>query len=150
MSHFAVYPAVLVQEGIDADSAGVAITTDPFDPADRGAVYVNAKRGLGMKVVEGRRVAEQAIYHPRLRTIQVLTRSDEDTMLAFDEHGGVKEVTIDQQRRVLTDPMVRRLAGAAVQIKRVFGGREQDIEWVFRRGRLYIVQSRPYIAGAGQ
>ena len=150
MSHFAVYPAVLVQKGIDADSAGVAITTDPFDPADRGAVYVNAKRGLGMKVVEGRRVAEQAIYHPPSRTIQVLTRSDEDTMLAFDENGGVKEVTIEQQRRVLTDPMVRRLAGAAVQIKRVFGGREQDIEWVFSRGRLYIVQSRPYIAGAGQ
>ena len=147
MSHFAVYPAVLIQEGIDADSAGVAITTDPFDPADRGAVYVNAKRGLGMKVVEGRRVAEQVIYHPRSRTIQVLTRSDEDTMLAFDEHGGVKEVTIDQQRRVLTDPMVRRLAVASIQIKRVFGGRDQDIEWVYRRGQLYIVQSRPYIEG---
>jgi hypothetical protein len=150
MNHFGVYPAVLIQVGIDADSAGVAITTDPFDPADRGAVYVNAKRGLGTRVVEGRRVAEQVIYHPSSRTIQVLTRSDEDTMLAFDEHGGVKEVTIDQQRRVLTDSMVRRLAGAAVQIKRIFGGREQDIEWVYRRGQLYIVQSRPYIAGAGQ
>jgi phosphoenolpyruvate synthase/pyruvate phosphate dikinase len=68
-------------------------------------------------------------------------------MLAFDEHGGVKEVTIDQQRRVLTDPMVRRLAGASIQIKRVFGGRDQDIEWVYRRGQLYIVQSRPYIEG---
>lgn len=155
MSHFAVYPAVLVQVGIDADSAGVAITTDPFDRADRGAVYVNAKRGLGIKVVEGRRVAEQVIYHGPLRgplrgpsrAIQVLTRSDEDTMLAFDEHGGVKEVTIDQQRRVLTDAMVRRLAGASIQIKRVFGGRDQDIEWVFRGGRLYIVQSRPYIEG---
>lgn len=150
MSHFAVFPAVLIQEGIDADSAGVAITTDPFDPADRGAVYVNAKRGLGMKVVEGRRVAEQVIYHPPSRALQVLTRSDEDTMLAFDEHGGVKEVTIDQQRRVLTDPMVRRLAVASIQIKRVFDGRDQDIEWVYRRGKLYIVQSRPYIAGAGQ
>lgn len=148
MSHFAVYPAVLIQQGIDADSAGVAITTDPFDPADRGAIYVNAKRGLGMKVVEGRRVAEQVIYHSSSRTIKVLTRSDEDTMLAFDEHGGVKEVTIDQQRRVLTDPMVRRLAGASIQIKRVFGGRDQDIEWVFRRGQLYIVQSRPYIEGS--
>jgi hypothetical protein len=147
MSHFAVYPAVLIQQGIDADSAGVAITTDPFDPADRGSVYVNAKRGLGMKVVEGRRVAEQVIYHLPSRTIQVLTRSDEDTMLAFDEHGGVKEVTIDQQRRVLTDPMVRRLAVASIQIKRVFGGRDQDIEWVYRRGLLYIVQSRPYIEG---
>jgi len=147
MNHFGVYPAVLIQEGIDAESAGVAITTDPFNRSDRGAVYVNAKRGLGIKVVEGRRVAEQAIYHPSSRSIQVLTRSDEDTMLAFDDRGGVKELTIDQHRRVLTDEMVRRLAHAARQIKRVFEGRDQDIEWVYRGGKLFIVQSRPYIEG---
>lgn len=147
MNHFGVYPAVLIQEGINADSAGVAITTDPFNHEDRGAVYVNAKRGLGIKVVEGRRVAEQVIYKPGNRSIRVLTRSDEDTMLAFDEHGGVKEVAIEQQRRVLTDEMVRRLARASIQLKRVFAGRDQDIEWVYRAGQLYIVQSRPYIQG---
>jgi rifampicin phosphotransferase len=148
MNHFGVYPAVLIQEGINADSAGVAITTDPFDPQDRGAVYINAKRGLGMKVVEGKRVAEQVIYRPRSLTVQVLTRSDEDTMLAFDEAGGVKEVRIEAHRAVLTDDMVRRLARAALGIKRAFGGRDQDIEWVYARGQLYIVQSRPYIAGS--
>ncbi|HXG91136.1 MAG TPA: PEP/pyruvate-binding domain-containing protein [Blastocatellia bacterium] len=148
MNHFGVYPAVLIQEGINADSAGVAITTDPFDPMDRGAVYVNAKRGLGIKVVEGRRVAEQVIYRPRSNTLQVLTRSDEDTMLAFDERGGVKEVKIETARAVLTDEMVRRLARAALQIKQVFGGRDQDIEWVYARGKLFIVQSRPYIKGS--
>jgi rifampicin phosphotransferase len=147
MNHFGVYPAVLLQEGIDADSAGVAITTDPFDPQDRGAVYVNAKRGLGIKVVEGKRVAEQVIYRPRSLTVQVLTRSDEDTMLAFDEKGGVKEVGIEAHRAVLTDEMVRRLARAALAIKRTFGGRDQDIEWVYARGQLYIVQSRPYVEG---
>jgi phosphoenolpyruvate synthase/pyruvate phosphate dikinase len=147
MNHFGVYPAVLIQEGIDADSAGVAITADPFDPEDRGAVYINAKRGLGIKVVEGRRVAEQVIYRTRSRTIQVLTRSDEDTMLAFDELGGVKELKIEQHRAVLTDQMARRLARAALQIKRLFGGRDQDIEWVYSRDQLFIVQSRPYIHG---
>lgn len=147
MNHFGVYPAVLIQEGIDADSAGVAITKDPFNPADRGAVFVNAKRGLGIKVVEGRRVAEQVIYRPGSRDVHVLTRSDEDTMLVFDEKGGVKEVTVEQQRRVLTDALVRELARAALQLKRIFGGRDQDIEWVYSRGRLYIVQSRPYIDG---
>ncbi|HVG18415.1 MAG TPA: PEP/pyruvate-binding domain-containing protein, partial [Blastocatellia bacterium] len=147
MNHFAVYPAVLIQEGIDAESAGVAVTTDPFDPNDRGAVYVNAKRGLGIKVVEGRRVAEQVIYRPRSDTLQVLTRSDEDTMLAFDERGGVKEAKVEPSRAVLTDEMVRRLARAAIEIKRVFGGRDQDIEWAYSRGHLYIVQSRPYVRG---
>jgi phosphoenolpyruvate synthase/pyruvate phosphate dikinase len=147
MNHFGVYPAVLIQEGINADSAGVVITTDPFDPTDRGAVYINAKRGLGMKVVEGKRVAEQVIYRPRSGTVQVLTRSDEDSMVAFDENGGVKELRIEEHRAVLTDQMARRLARAALQIKRVFGGRDQDIEWVYSGGRLFIVQSRPYVEG---
>jgi phosphoenolpyruvate synthase/pyruvate phosphate dikinase len=147
MNHFGVYPAVLIQAGIAADSAGVVVTTDPFDRADSAAVYINAKRGLGMKVVEGKRVAEQVIYRPRSGTIQVLTRSDEDTMLAFDERGGVKELKIEEHRTVLTDQMTRRLARAALEIKRVFGGRDQDIEWVYSGGRLFIVQSRPYIEG---
>ena len=147
MNHFGVYPAVLVQEGINADSAGVAITTDPFDRANRGAVYINAKRGLGMKVVEGRRVPEQVLFRSRTNTIQVLTRSDEDTMLAFDEQGGVKEMRIEQHRAVLTDEMIRRLARAALRIERVFGGRDQDIEWLYQAGKLHIVQSRPYIEG---
>ena len=148
MNHFGVYPAVLIQEGIDADSAGVAITTDPYDRANRGAVYINAKRGLGIKVVEGRRVPEQVLFRSRTGTIQVLTRSDEDTMLAFDERGGVKEMKIEQQRAVLTDEMVRRLGRAALQIERVFRGRHQDIEWLYQGGKLHIVQSRPFIEGS--
>jgi hypothetical protein len=148
MNHFGVYPAVLIQEGINADSAGVVITTDPFNPAGRGSVYINAKRGLGIKVVEGKRVAEQIIYRPRTGAVQVLTRSDEDTMLAFDERGGVRELMIEQHRAVLSDQMARRLARAALQIKRVFGGRDQDIEWVYSNDRLFIVQSRPYVVNS--
>lgn len=145
MNHFGVYPAVLIQRGIDAESAGVAITRDPFNPTDRDAVFINAKRGLGIRVVEGRRIAEQVVYHPRSGEITVLTRSDDDSMLVFDERGGVKEVAIDRKRRVLTDSLVRELASAALRIKRIFRHRDQDIEWVYSRGRLYIVQSRPYI-----
>lgn len=147
MNHFGVYPAVLVQEGVAADSAGVAITTDPFNPNNHGSVYINAKRGLGIKVVEGRRVPEQLLYNPRSLSVRVLTRSDEDTRLEFDERGGVREVKIIDQRAVLTDQMVRRLARAALRIKSVFGGRDQDIEWLYRNGTLFIVQSRPYISG---
>jgi phosphoenolpyruvate synthase/pyruvate phosphate dikinase len=98
--------------------------------------------------VEGRRVPEQVLYRVRSGAIQILTRSEEDTMLAFDERGGVKEVRIEQQRAVLTDEMVRRLARAALRVERTFGGRTQDIEWLFKRGVLYIVQSRPYIEGS--
>jgi phosphoenolpyruvate synthase/pyruvate phosphate dikinase len=43
--------------------------------------------------------------------------------------------------------MVRRLARAASLIKTVFRGKEQDIEWVYMGGQLYIVQSRPFVQG---
>jgi phosphoenolpyruvate synthase/pyruvate phosphate dikinase len=43
--------------------------------------------------------------------------------------------------------VIRRLVSAATAIKRVFGSREQDIEWAYMKGQIYIVQSRPYIAG---
>jgi phosphoenolpyruvate synthase/pyruvate phosphate dikinase len=147
IDHSKVYPAVLIQEGVEADSAGVLITADPFDRENRGAVYISAKRGLGIKVVEGRRVAEQIIYSPRSQAVRVLTRSDEESLLKFDERGGVREVPITGERVVLRDEAVRRLARTAAQIKRLFGNREQDIEWIVRGGQIYIVQSRPYIAG---
>ncbi|HEU4597899.1 MAG TPA: PEP/pyruvate-binding domain-containing protein [Pyrinomonadaceae bacterium] len=147
VDHSKAYMAVLIQEGVNADSAGVMITTDPFDADNRGAIYISAKRGLGIKVVEGKRIPEQIIFLPRANAVKVLTRSDEESLLTFDETGGVREIPISGERAVLTDAVVRRLARAASLIKNVFGGKEQDIEWVFMGDRIYIVQSRPYVQG---
>jgi phosphoenolpyruvate synthase/pyruvate phosphate dikinase len=145
INHSAVYPAILIQEGMNADAAGVLITTNPFNKELRNEVYLNAKRGLGIRVVEGHRVPEQLIFNPRSGVVRVLTRSDDDTMLKFDEKGGVREIKIETQRAVLTDSTVRRLSLAALQIKKVFGGRDQDIEWLSIGDQIYIVQSRPYV-----
>lgn len=147
IDHSKVFMAVLLQEGINSESSGVMITADPFDRENREAIYISAKRGLGIKVVEGKRVAEQIIYRRVANAIQVLTRSDEDSLLTFDEKGGVKEVAITGERVVLTDDVIRRLVTAAGAIKRVFGMRDQDIEWAYMKGQIYIVQSRPFIAG---
>lgn len=147
IDHSKVFMGVLIQEGINSESSGVMITADPFDKDDRGAIYISAKRGLGIKVVEGKKIAEQIIFRPRTDAVQVLTRSAEDSLLTFDENGGVKEIPITGDRAVLTDEVVRRLVRAATEIKRVFAGRDQDIEWAYMRGQIYIVQSRPYIEG---
>src|SRR5256712_2597053 len=127
------------------------ITADPFnrEPSaiNRGSIYISAKRGLGMKVVEGQRIAEQVVFRPVANAVQVLTRSEEDSLLTFDERGGIKEIPITGERVVLTDNVIRRLAAAAAQIKRVFHNKDQDIEWAYMRGQIYIVQARPYISG---
>ncbi len=151
IDHTKIYMAVLIQEGINSESSGVMITADPFnrrpDPIDRGSIYISAKRGLGMKVVEGQRIAEQVVFRPIANSVQVLTRSEEDSLLTFDDHGGIKEIPISGEREVLTDDVVRRLAAAAGKIKQVFHGKDQDIEWAYMKGQIYIVQSRPYISG---
>ena len=147
VDHSKIFMAVLLQEGINSESSGVMISTDPFDSENKGVIYISAKRGLGIKVVEGQRIAEQVLFRPRSNSIKVLTRSAEDSLLTFDEKGGVKEVPITGDRVVLTDDVIRRLVRAANEIKRVFGSRDQDIEWAYMKGQIYIVQSRPYIAG---
>lgn len=147
IDHMKVYMGVLIQEGINSESSGVMITTDPYDRDNKGAIYISAKRGLGIKVVEGKKIAEQIIFRPRTNAVSVLTRSEEDSLLTFDEQGGVREIPITGERAVLTDEVVRRLVRAATDIKRVFGGTEQDIEWGYMRGEIYILQSRPYLAG---
>ncbi len=148
VDHSKIFMAVLLQEGINSESSGVMISTDPFDTENRAAIYISAKRGLGIKVVEGQRIAEQIIFRPRTNAIQILTRSAEDSLLTFDENGGVKEVPITGDRVVLTDDVIRRLVRAAMIIKRVFANRDQDIEWAYMKGQIYIVQSRPFIPGS--
>lgn len=147
IDHMKIFMAVLIQEGINSESSGVMITADPFNRDNKGAVYISAKRGLGMKVVEGQRVAEQVMFLPVANAVLVLTRSEEDSLLTFDERGGIREIPISGERAVLTDDVVRRLAAAAAGIKRIFGGKEQDIEWAYMRGQIYIVQARPFIPG---
>jgi phosphoenolpyruvate synthase/pyruvate phosphate dikinase len=151
IEHAKIYMAVLIQEGINSESSGVMITADPFnrqpDAINRGSIYIAAKRGLGMRVVEGQRIAEQVVFRPIANSVQILTRSEEDSLLTFDEHGGIKEIPISGERMVLTDDVVRRLAAAAEKIKSVFHGKDQDIEWAVMKGQIYIVQARPYIPG---
>jgi phosphoenolpyruvate synthase/pyruvate phosphate dikinase len=139
------------------DNGGVMITKDPYDKYNRGAVYISAtwghniavtSEGVGSNIGAGdkKAIPEQILYSPKSNSVQVLTRSDQETMFVPAVNGGLKEVPFNARRRVLSDALVRDLVDAAKYIKRVFGNKkEQDIEWGMMKGRLYIVQARPYV-----
>lgn len=150
----AVAMAVLVQTAVDSRRSGVMITRDPFDAAHRGASYIAAKRGIGIKVVEGRRIAEQVMVDARSGAVQLLSRADEQSELALDEAGGVRERALDeasQHQTVLDDASARRLARVGEALRKLFGGHYQDIEWATTEGEQVIVlQARPYGRPAGQ
>jgi hypothetical protein len=144
-----VFSSVLIQVGVNADAAGVLITRNAFDPADAKSYTINAKRGLGIRVVEGERVAEQLLYNPENDGIKVISRSDDAARLVFDPQGGVQELpNADAGQPVLSDAQVRLLGQAATRLTPCFPyAQPLDIEWLFAPDGLSIVQVRPLLEG---
>ena len=141
-----VYGAVLVQVAVPATAAGVVATVHPTDPTDERNYTINAKSGLGIAVVDGRKVPESLIVSWYNHGIRVLSRSDEDTRLVFDENGGVREVPNPQKgKAVLTNKMAILLADTARKLTKLFGNPKLDIEWVYAGEELFIVQTRPLV-----
>ena len=146
VEHSDTYMAVLIQSGVKMDNGGVMITKDPYDKENKGAIYIAATWGHNVGVTsEKKAIPEQILFSPKSNSVQVLTRSDQETMFVADANGGLKEVPFTSKRRVLSDLVARDLVKIANQIKKMFGGVEQDIEWGVMNGKIYIVQARPYI-----
>ncbi len=111
--------AVIIQELVDADSAGVMFTADPDgDPDD---VLLSAAFGLGEGVVQG--------------------TADCDTY-RVSPTGTVAVEQADQNSRVLLDEHCRRLAQLGHTLDRALGG-PQDVEFALLRNKLYLLQVRP-------
>ncbi len=141
-----VYMSALIQTGIDMESGGVMFTKDPFDPENKNAVYVAAVWGHNEAITANKFVPEQVLYNPKSNAVQILTLTQQDSVLKFGADGDLVDSGETAQRRVLTDRNVRELVKTSMQIKKLFGGKkEQDIEWGMMNGKLYILQARPYI-----
>ena len=141
-----VYGAVLVQTAVAATAAGVVATIHPTDPTDEKNYTINAKSGLGIAVVDGRKVPESLIVSWYNHGIRVLSRSDEDTRLVFDEKGGVREVPNEHKGKpVLTNKMAILLADTSRKLTKLFANTKLDIEWVYAGDELFIVQTRPLV-----
>src|SRR5262249_43364030 len=125
-----VYGGVLVQVGVNGTAAGVLVTAHPTDDTDEKNYTINAKSGLGIRVVDGKKVPESLLVSWYNHGIRVLSRSAEDTMLVFDDTGGVHEVANPQAGKpVLTNEMAILLADTAKKLTRVFMSNKLDIEW---------------------
>ncbi len=141
-----VYMSALIQVGVNMDSGGVLFTKDPFDADNKNAVYISAVWGHNDPITSNKFIPEQVLFNPQSNAVQVLTLTQQDTVLKFGKVGDLAESNETVKRRVLNDKNVRELVKTATTIKRVFGGKkEQDIEWGIMNGKIYIVQARPYI-----
>ncbi|MEQ1764332.1 MAG: PEP/pyruvate-binding domain-containing protein [Pyrinomonadaceae bacterium] len=143
-----VYMSALVQLGVDMQKGGVMITKDPFDEQSKDSVYISAVCGHNSNVVNNTGLPEQILFNPKSNSVVVMTLSQQENALEFDDVGDLRSTTdkcANASKRVLTDLQARSLARTAIRIRGVFGKEPQDIEWGILKGRVYIVQARPYI-----
>jgi pyruvate,water dikinase len=111
-------PAVIVQNMVEADCAGVAFSVDPLD---RRHVTVIAARGHGDALVGG--------------------KVDGDTYrLARD--GATVSTALSGATPILDEAQRRAVAELALRAEAHFGA-PQDVEWAFANGDLFLLQSRP-------
>ena len=140
--HRKVDMAVVVQQMVFPDAAGILFTADPVT-GNRKVAAVEASFGLGEALVSGLVNADSY----QVRDGEVVAKAVATKQLAIHAlpAGGTQEQAIDPERQeqpALTDAQVVRLAQLGRRIEAHFG-RPQDIEWCLVDDSFQIVQSRP-------
>ncbi|HEX6608281.1 MAG TPA: phosphoenolpyruvate synthase, partial [Chloroflexia bacterium] len=140
--HRKVSLAVVVQQMVFAQAAGIMFTADPVT-GNRKVLSIDAGFGLGEALVSG--VVNADTYKVRNGTVLDKTVSTKKRAVYALPGGGtqVQEVAPEQQNRpVLSDEQIVQLERIGRVIEDHFGF-PQDIEWCLTDDGFYIVQSRP-------
>ena len=147
----AVALAVVVQEMVDADAAGVLFTANPTTGRRDDAV-IAAAWGLGEAVVGGIVTTDDVVVEKATGHVRSRTTADKAVMtVAADNGTEERPVPADRRTRaVLADADAAALAALGVRIEEWFGA-PQDVEWARaggtgQTGEFSIVQSRPITA----
>jgi pyruvate,water dikinase len=139
--HDDVALAVVVQELMEADAAGVMFTANPVTGV-REETVVNASWGLGEAVVAGQVTPDTivisggAVIHASI--------SDKAVMTVLTTAGTKDRPVPDELHRkpVLDEAQAVGLAALGARIQTLYGV-PMDVEWVRRDGLFAIVQARP-------
>jgi rifampicin phosphotransferase len=140
--HRQVRMAVVVQQMLFPQAAGVLFTADPVT-SNRKTVSIEATFGLGEALVAG--LVNADVY--KVRDGDIIARAVGTKQLAVRAlpAGGTQELAIEperQQQPALTDAQIVRLAQLGRRIEAHFG-QPQDIEWCLVDDGFQVVQSRP-------
>lgn len=113
--------AVIVQEMVDADAAGVAFGANPLT-GNRQEKVINAVTGLGDRLVSGTVNADQF----------VLNRDEIQSIPASET----------QAQPTLSPSQIRQLGQILDTLEDALG-QPQDIEFAVKDGEIYLLQTRP-------
>ncbi|MEJ3656919.1 PEP/pyruvate-binding domain-containing protein [Actinomycetes bacterium KLBMP 9759] len=135
--------AVVVQELVDAEAAGVLFTADPVSgTTDR--MVVNATWGLGESLVGGHVTPDELVLDAATGAVRERRTGDKTVMTVRTEAGAVERPVPAERRAlpVLDDRSAAELAELGRRIAAHYG-RPMDVEWALAGGRFAVVQARP-------
>ncbi|HMB22141.1 MAG TPA: PEP/pyruvate-binding domain-containing protein, partial [Anaerolineales bacterium] len=138
--------AVVVQEMVNAEAAGILFTANPIN-GSRSEMVINAAWGLGEAIVGGLVSPDTIVADKATGKIKNVEVADK-TVITVRTESGTREQALEDKRRkaqVLKGPQVIELVSIARRIEE-FYGKPQDIEWCQANNRFYIVQARPITA----
>ncbi len=137
--------AVVVQQQVAADAAGVAFSLNPLNNC-YDEVVINANFGLGESVVSGVVTPDTFVVDRVQQAILSREIGRKETAVYLQDHGGTIEKTGDgAERPSLSDVQVRQIAQLTGEVEAAYG-KPIDIEWAFADDELYLLQARPITA----
>lgn len=139
--------AVVVQELVDANAAGVMFTCDPLT-GSAAQITVTANYGLGESVVSATAepdtfvLKRAGVSRPVIISTQLGHKSVYTT--SSDSDGVVTAPVSDEKARsaCISKEDVETLAFIGTQIEKTYTT-PQDIEWAISNGRFFMLQCRP-------
>jgi pyruvate,water dikinase len=142
----AVRLAVVVQQMVEAESAGVMFTANPAN-GRRDQIVISAAWGLGESVVSGTVTTDDVVVEAATGWVLSRRTADKEVMTVYADLGTREQPVPAARRRqpVLDNQAAAALAGYGRRIADHFGV-PQDIEWARADGEFFILQSRPITA----
>lgn len=138
--------AVVVQEMVNADAAGVLFTANPIN-GHQDEMVINAAWGLGEAIVGGLVTPDTVVADKSTGKVKKLDIAEKTVITVAGEKGTLQKPLTDSRRKaqVLKEAQVIELVSIARKIENFYGA-PQDIEWCKSNGQFYILQSRPVTA----
>ncbi|MFI6797562.1 PEP/pyruvate-binding domain-containing protein [Streptosporangium canum] len=142
IDHRAVLAAVVIQEMVQSEVAGVMFTANPVTGRRREAV-IDASPGLGEAVVSGAVNPDHFVVDTATGRITERRLGDKRLAVRSLPGGGVEHVETGMAGACVTDAQIRALAELGGRVEDHYGS-PQDTEWaVDAGGALWLTQSRP-------
>ena len=147
IAHLDVGVAVVIQQMVDADVAGVLFTANPLTTATDEAL-IDASWGLGEAIVAS--LVTPDSYTVKLSSLRVTAKTlgSKAVKIVRNPDTGVGTVQIDvppaeRERFCLSDQQAADIAELGRRVMEFYGGFPQDLEFAVAAGKIHLLQSRP-------